>query len=282
MQRFANANLLAKYAAPAQVAQAIEVAKKGPLYPRDYLTAAMLSGLYTFQKPDGTVIFPMSLVTEVSSDLDIIAQVPGSLLVRGDKIWQPLGPLTDGQIIIGQSGSAVPVVKDWPIEFTGLRISDITKYVESTSAYATKGWFSTTLVDTWIDAIVPYYTAVAGATYRGTLATMNGTTINSIITQTSSITPSASAVRRDYMKLSSLVKINAGTQLGVFWTRTDSTGSTHPGIWRSNVKVQLDFPHSADLAWFRLASNNPSVGQIGQSNTTVDLFSVDLAYTFKG
>lgn len=65
VQRFVDANKLAKHAAPEQIIEAMKATKNTGLYPRDLLTKAMLTGLFDIVLPDGQIISRAPLTYEV-------------------------------------------------------------------------------------------------------------------------------------------------------------------------------------------------------------------------
>lgn len=65
VQRFIDANKLAKISAPEQIIEAMKATKKTGLYPRDLLTKAMLTGLFDIVLPNGQIISRAPLTYEV-------------------------------------------------------------------------------------------------------------------------------------------------------------------------------------------------------------------------
>lgn len=65
VQRFIDANRLAKIAAPQQIIEAMKATKNTGLYPRDLLTKAMLTGLFNIVTEDGQTITRAPLQYEV-------------------------------------------------------------------------------------------------------------------------------------------------------------------------------------------------------------------------
>lgn len=110
MEWFKNANLLAKYLIPQQQIIAREASSDTPLLPRDLLIAAMAGRLWSIVLEGGGQINSVAAASDVSTNLDIIAQTPGDMLVRGDDVWERLfGPA--GYIIISNGPTAAPQYK---------------------------------------------------------------------------------------------------------------------------------------------------------------------------
>lgn len=65
VQRFIDANYLAKHCAPEQIIEAMRATKRTGLYPRDLLTKTMLTGLFDIVLPDGQIVTRAPLTYEV-------------------------------------------------------------------------------------------------------------------------------------------------------------------------------------------------------------------------
>lgn len=106
---FRQANLAAKFVNSAEQWMAQELAKHGPLYPRDLLMSAMAGTLFPQLEIDGQVYTSMALVTDISKDLDLLAgNTPGTIMWRGPQRWQGLAPGSAGQLLaLDNSGQAV-------------------------------------------------------------------------------------------------------------------------------------------------------------------------------
>lgn len=108
METFKNANLLAKYLIPQQQIVAREVTDGTPLLPRDLLIAAMYGRLWSLTTEDGRTINSVAAANDVSQNLDIIAQTPGDMLVRGVDGWERL--FGEAGFILFASGPTAPPV----------------------------------------------------------------------------------------------------------------------------------------------------------------------------
>ena len=99
MDRFRQAQQLAKYAPDVLQISARDAVKGTPLYPRDIMTMAMYGRLYAFTTPEGKVIFSMATKKGVSDSLDAIGQTEGDILIRKADIWDVLAAGQPGQVL---------------------------------------------------------------------------------------------------------------------------------------------------------------------------------------
>jgi hypothetical protein len=83
-------------------------------FPRDIWAASMHGTLWALTTDEGVTIYPMQAVEKVSESLDVIAQFPGSLLVRGEKLWFALTPGAPGQILSLSGDPPMPTWTDPP------------------------------------------------------------------------------------------------------------------------------------------------------------------------
>lgn len=80
-------------AMPSQFLRELRRAGRGNAqFPRDLALASMRGTLWTYTTTEGFTRYPMAAYTKVSASLDTIAQVPGSILVRGAELWTYLPP----------------------------------------------------------------------------------------------------------------------------------------------------------------------------------------------
>ena len=84
------------------------------LQPRDIFAAATAGTLFYIVTEDGRKIFSERARDVMSESLDIIAQKPGSLLVRGAEFWQALLPGPAGYVLTSQGPDAVPAWQPVP------------------------------------------------------------------------------------------------------------------------------------------------------------------------
>lgn len=126
---FRQANLLAKYADHKSIITSRESTAGTPWGQRDMLLAAMRGRLWSIGLSDGRTLYPMAAVNDVSKSLDVVAQVPGSILVRTASIWTGLPPGPADYVLTstgpgsppiwapssgGGSAYRPPVLSEWP------------------------------------------------------------------------------------------------------------------------------------------------------------------------
>lgn len=85
-----------KYWDPKLYKVAMEAVRGTPLLPRDIMTMIMANRLACITKTDGTRIYPMTAVRDVSESLDVITQTPGQSIRRGQEVWEPYTPSPGG------------------------------------------------------------------------------------------------------------------------------------------------------------------------------------------
>lgn len=279
-QRFANANILAKYAAPDQQNIAMELAKEGPLYPRDYLTAAMTSGLFIYQMGKNHKVYPMSVRNEVSAELDIIAQTPGSLMGRAEDWWEPVTPTGLYQVPAIMDLNGKPVFMPQGPEIGGHQYGAIQKTNTSVSGSASKGWYTEITIPITITHAIPQVEEVFNGQYKCVLCRLSGTTIAEILATSDSFTASATATNRRLFTFANPPVLAAGTRICLLHVRTDSTTTTSSGLWGGTEVASTSIPRGVDLGFIRFASNDPAVNDVANASATTGPFSLDIVYKF--
>lgn len=97
-----------KYMPAAQQAQYREACEGTSFLPRDFLLMQMYGRLFAGVLPDGKVMYSMASRQTLSESLDILAQVPGMLLLRGEQYWEgfPMGAALQ-QLRVNAAGDAL-------------------------------------------------------------------------------------------------------------------------------------------------------------------------------
>lgn len=111
---FRQANLLAKYADGRQQALSRITMNHLPVRPYDALLAAMAGRLWAVGTDDGRTLYSMASRKDVSTNLDVLNQEPGRLLIRGPKFWVPFDWGEVDQYIASQGEDAAPIWKTLP------------------------------------------------------------------------------------------------------------------------------------------------------------------------
>lgn len=90
VDKFKQAAVLAKLAAPSQQIVADELSAGTQFFARDLIYMAMYGTLAHIQMPDGRKLFSVAALTNVSDLLDAIAQLEGQMMFRGTDTWEPI------------------------------------------------------------------------------------------------------------------------------------------------------------------------------------------------
>jgi len=138
---FREANLVAKYAPAEDRIAAAKATKNTPWNPRDVQMKAMRGRLFSFVRPDGRKIYSMAQKVDVSEGLDIIGQLPGSMLARGEEYWEYLLPGPEGYVLTSAGEGKVPVWRPAPAGNGGLvynppKLSDFPIWINQGDAIA--------------------------------------------------------------------------------------------------------------------------------------------------
>lgn len=106
---FRQAQWATKFMAPEMYWQAQQAVQGTPLLPRDILTMMMAGRLAGFVAPDGRRLWSVAVQNDVSTALDVIADLPGSMLVRGVNGWQAIlsGP---AEYVLRSQGEDLPPI----------------------------------------------------------------------------------------------------------------------------------------------------------------------------
>lgn len=268
--RFSEANKLAKYAPSDDQWMAIEVAKDGPLYPRDLLMSAMFGRLFETLTVDGRRMVSMAVIQDISSDLDLIGSgVQGAVLFRGQELWQGVGPGAVGDVLTSAGAGGNP--------FWSAAAGGAGKYIAtnnpgigpSASAFATKGSLIAAARAVTVWEMGCMITAVAGQTYRGRIWSLTaGRNIVALVGDTGPVTGLAAARQIVWRALTVPAVLAAGTNYYFAWSRTDGIGTSSVPVHGTHVPNELTgFPeltfnmgtNRSNYSW--VATVNPAAPQ---------------------
>lgn len=94
---------------PASIQFALQEATKGTVWmPRDLFISALRGRAYLIRDENGRIYYPMAMRQDVSTSLDAITQIPGSMIYRGADLWIPVSPGTNGQYLRYTSADQAP------------------------------------------------------------------------------------------------------------------------------------------------------------------------------
>jgi len=89
-KKFAQASRLARLT-PAPIMNGLIDAVKGrPWFLYDWIISAIYARAFYITDENGITYYPMGLAQDVSKNLDVLGQMPGDTLFRGETIWQRL------------------------------------------------------------------------------------------------------------------------------------------------------------------------------------------------
>lgn len=94
---FRQANMAAKWWSPFLQVQILEAIDGTPFLPRDLPVMIAYGRFASLTLDDGRQIFSMAQRNDISQSLDILAQLPGSMLYRGTDYWEGLNIGAPGQ-----------------------------------------------------------------------------------------------------------------------------------------------------------------------------------------
>lgn len=105
---FRQAQWVSKYWPAQMQAQCAEAVKGTPLMPRDLMTMIMAGRAWYWVSEQGWKVFSMAAVKDVSDSLDVISQVPGSMLWRGPSLWTRIEPGALGTVLTSTGADTPP------------------------------------------------------------------------------------------------------------------------------------------------------------------------------
>jgi len=74
----------------------------------DWLVSAVYGNAFWLTDDEGITYYPVSLAKQVSQNLDVLGQIPGDTLYRGEAIWQRLPAANAGQVLALQGSPPYP------------------------------------------------------------------------------------------------------------------------------------------------------------------------------
>lgn len=108
MDMFRQAQWATKYWDPRLQYDAAQAVAGTPLLPRDLMTMMMFNRLASLKLDDGRELFPLVARKDVSESLDLLTNVPGSMIYRGPDLWQPVLPGPDGWVLQFDDATKTP------------------------------------------------------------------------------------------------------------------------------------------------------------------------------
>lgn len=277
---FALTNKMAKLATPGVQRAALTYSPNGPLYPRDYILKSAAGNMYDIVLEDGRVVYGVASVNETSKELDIIAQLTGMLLVRGNQLWQPLELGPPGTCLTSGYGFNVPGYFPCGPTRGGHMTTKINPNVVVTSASATQLWGGTLLRDVRVDSLIVQFDAVSGASYKCKIVTLSGFTVLSVVAESETLVAGSTAMLRLKFEMLTDELLSAGTKYGFAFSRIDSTTTTPPKAYNSLDKGNVGIPMGEDLGFARYNTVDLVATDTPANSGLTFPFTIDLVYRF--
>lgn len=124
MEYFRQVQWAYKYSDPMVQVSYAQAVKGTPLMPRDLFLMAVSGRMHAFVTPSGKKMFPMAAVKDISASLDVLAQLPGTILARNTDLWFGLTPGPAGQVLTS-TGETTPPEYAAPVVPTGATWGEI-------------------------------------------------------------------------------------------------------------------------------------------------------------
>lgn len=239
-QWFATARKLAKYTFVEGQIAAREATAGTPFLPADLLMSAMAGRMVSVKEIGGPFYRSKRAMADVSDSLDLITDIPGSILVRGDDVWYGL-PLPDpganwiwtrDPSNFGDNQST----SNWCFKGTGFlpRVNAVITDVIGNSAWVQGG---------------QYQALVCGVTAGGTIQT---------IFRSDVVEAQATEERPRIFPVNATV--NTGQQTCILIGRVDD-GNNHRMPIRSGEQPRFGMP-AINPRFVRIANTSPDIGSV--------------------
>jgi hypothetical protein len=241
--------------------------QKGTEYTwRDVAISLMLGTYLEIIEPDGTVLRSARLTNpNPQYILDLITQVPGSLIYRDAEGWKGLPRSTDGKVLALNNG-----LPSWQPSSGGA--GGVTFWAtalptnNSTTSYATKGTMVTTAVAITVDKIATYIAPVSGATYKAAIYALSTLTITAVTAISATQAAPSTTPQWLIFDLPTPTTLNALQRYAIVLTRTDATNTTNVGLYLASTPLQGILLNDGN-SYFDLAKKSPSVGDVGTTGS---------------
>lgn len=256
---FGLAGSLAAHPFSLDVAFAESWAKGTNMVPRDILTMLAMGTFFIFEGDDCP---PFQSWRHMSNNpqywLDLITDVPGTVIWRSEEGWVGIPPGNSGDILTIVAG-----IPQWlpntgaagaPAQWTMPPLSGV-----SGSAYATKGGIIEPAVPTTIQALSAYMTTVAGASYSMSIWTLSGYSLDTLIGLTDTLIPSSAETGPQEFALPDPVTLAADTPHAILLSRTDASDTYVLPVYGSTDDFVSWLGRKVDT-YLTLAKASPTTG----------------------
>lgn len=286
-KQFAIAAQMAANPEPISYWTATEIVKGTQMVPRDFLTACayargyvVINALTGEQWPvidHGPPLTEQQMADEIQTLLDLITNVRGSILYRGQSAWEGLPPGDDGNVLTSNGPGADPQYK--PSSGGGGGLSEQWSGNPSGSPHsgapATTGSLLLPVIDINISELAIPADLIAGGTYYAALYELDGSNkITSILDTTGNVVAGASAFDTLALPFSAPVALTAGGRYAMMFTRSDAFYYTKSGQ-RYGTTDLVGVPIIPNNQYARMNSTGPAIGN------TVDTGNGGYGYLIK-
>lgn len=235
---FTAARKYAKYRPAKEQNAAREAAAGTPLLPHDLIMSAMAGRLLSISGRGEPYYRSFRAMTDVSDSLDIITNIPGQTLVRGDDQW--IG-------VDGSGGGANWVLSHNPSQFYS---------GTSGSSYAFKGAYLTPQVQMAVTDLMFSAQFTSGGTYRIAFGKADGSDVITEVTLSDPVT--AGLTGRYMMVFPFAFSMEANQQYFIMLGRTDAGNTFSLSVsFRDGPSWMAPITNQGGI---RLAKVTPAVG----------------------
>lgn len=228
------------------------------LMPRDVLIKAAYGQLVTLHLEDGRIYTSMTNYLKVSTNLDLITNLPGKTLIRGQDFWEGIDFPTAGA--------------NWQYSYQ----TDWRSTTFSGSSYAFKGYVLEPLQTTSVNALLAVFNAILNATYKMVICELDGS--DEIVAVVSSDELTALQTETQPFAFPVSTVMTANTRYAIMIGRTDDA---------DDYAMPVYFGGAANFQWpcrqiktARLASADPAIGQTINSPSSTDCPPLGMALNY--
>lgn len=230
---------------------------------RDFLMRCAMGVGYDLIDPDGSH-WEASRVVNPNAQLvlDLITDIPGSMLFRSPIGWIAISPGSAGQLLTYEDDEHI----EWrPPPSAGLGAGYATAGLDlgAANATATASKGSVFVPEHNVRPAGAWFRAdeVNGASYRATLYHLNVNTIDAILAETAIQVAGATATRLRYFPLDTVPTLTINDRYAILHRRVDATDATSSGAYLG-VGNMLYGPFAVGTNFARIAKKTPAIGDV--------------------
>ena len=275
---FRAANRLAKYITNEQQIPLLLATQNSGFYPRDWAVMTMYGRAFSLAFDDGRTMYSMAARSDISKSLDILAQTPGGLLMRGPDFWEPVVGGLVGQVLISNGPS---VAASWGAAgpFTGGKsYANLVAGGVNLTNHATQGWWFRPMVPIRVHSMIATIAQQLGRTYFAGIYSLNGNQIVDVIATTAQQAAVSNFTESMALNFTTTPTLAVGTEYAFMFTRDDGVGTDRPG--NNNVATNAPpLPQHFSYGWCRIASIAPAaLDVLAGKDTTSKPYPFNMIY----